>query len=188
MKWKDIGKMIGKAAPLLGSLLGGPAGGAVGTLVAAALGVEDTEEAVVNALKADPDALVKLKELEMKHKEELEKMQIDKMKIDLQTTEAYLADTQNARSREKALVQSIGRPDYHLYALAWSIIIGFIGLIVLLSFHVLPEDSNGVIFMLFGALAAAFGQVIQYFFGSSESSKLKTKLMQHTPNVFGKKD
>ena len=114
MKWKDIGKMIGKAAPLLGSLLGGPVGGAV----AAALGVEDTEEAVVNALKADPDALVKLKELEMKHKEELEKMQIDKMKIDLQTTEAYLADTQNARSREKALVQSIGRPDYHLYALA----------------------------------------------------------------------
>ena len=42
-------------------------------------------------------------------------------------------------------------------------------------FRQLPQGSNDVVFMLFGALASGFGVVLQYFFGSSKSSSDKTK-------------
>jgi len=45
-------------------MLGGPAGGAVGSLIASALGVDDTPDAVAAAIKADPDAAVKIRQVE----------------------------------------------------------------------------------------------------------------------------
>lgn len=64
MKWSDVGELVGKAAPLVGTVIGGPAGGAIGAIVAQALGTEATPEAVSTALAADPDAVLKLKEVE----------------------------------------------------------------------------------------------------------------------------
>ena len=63
------------------------------------------------------------------------------------------------------------------YILASIIVIGFFSLLGLLLFQPLPPDTSGVIFMLFGALSAAFGAVVQYFFGSSQSSADKTDIM-----------
>lgn len=75
MKWSDVGKaikgMAGTALPVLGTALGGPAGGAAGALLAKALGVDTTPEAVAAAL--NPDALVKLREVEA----DLQKAQIN---------------------------------------------------------------------------------------------------------------
>lgn len=64
MEWRDLAGIVGKTAPLLGSLLGGPAGGAVGAIVAAALGTGGTPDAVSQALTVNPDAAVKLAEVE----------------------------------------------------------------------------------------------------------------------------
>ncbi|ERS04808.1 hypothetical protein Q673_06215 [Marinobacter sp. EN3] len=74
--WDGVKDVVAKAAPLLGSALG-PAGGAVGTLIATALGVDDNPDAVAEAIKADPQALVKLKELEREHKRELKQMVLE---------------------------------------------------------------------------------------------------------------
>lgn len=63
------------------------------------------------------------------------------------------------------------------YILASIIVIGFFSLLGLLLFQPLPPDTSGVIFMLFGALSAAFGAVVQYFFGSSQSSADKSDMM-----------
>ena len=76
MNWSDVKDIVGKAAPLVGSLLGGPAGGAVGSMVAHALGTDDSPDAVVNALKANPDALVKVKQIEADHAEKLQELQV----------------------------------------------------------------------------------------------------------------
>lgn len=70
-----IAKVVGTAAPLVGGLLGGPAGSAVGGMVASALGVENTPEAIEQALQK-PEALAKLREIEEKHRHELETLQI----------------------------------------------------------------------------------------------------------------
>lgn len=75
--WDGVKDTVAKAAPLLGSALGGPAGGAIGGLIASALGVENKPDAVANALANNPEAAVKLRELEQAHKRELERMHLE---------------------------------------------------------------------------------------------------------------
>ena len=70
-----------------------------------------------------------------------------------------------------------------VYILASLIVAGFFGLLSLLLFQPLPPDSSGVIFMLFGALSAAFGAVVQFFFGSSKGSSDKTELLAKANSV-----
>ena len=64
-----------------------------------------------------------------------------------------------------------------MYILAVIIVVGFFTLLVFLILYPLQKDSTGVIFMLFGALSAAFGAVVQYFFGSSSGSAAKTDII-----------
>lgn len=69
MDWSDLKSVIGKAAPIIGTALGGPAGALVGTLVSSALGTDNTPLAVQAALQANPDAFLKLQQLEVSHTE-----------------------------------------------------------------------------------------------------------------------
>lgn len=65
-EWKDVGRLLSGAAPVLAGVLGGPAGavvGAAGALAASFLGVEPEPDSVARAL-ADPANLIRLKELE----------------------------------------------------------------------------------------------------------------------------
>ena len=176
MDWSKVAGLVKTAAPLLGTCIGGPvgtlAGGAI-SLIASAFGVEDTEnpEAVYEAIKADPQSLVKLREIESNNKTEL-------AKIALQSDQAYLADTQNARKAQTDREAATGEKDINLYVLAWVIILGFFSMTGVLTFVTLPADSTGVVFLLFGALVAGFTQVVNYFFGSSKSSKDKTNMLK----------
>jgi len=68
MDWKDVGKIVAPIAPTLGGILGDlipiPGGGMIGTaagnLIAAALGVEPTPDAVGAAINNDPNAIAKI--------------------------------------------------------------------------------------------------------------------------------
>jgi len=71
--WDGVKGLISNAAPMLGAALGGPAGGAVGGLIARALGVEETPDAIEAELRKDPSALLKLKGLEA----DLERVRIE---------------------------------------------------------------------------------------------------------------
>ena len=62
--WDKIKDVVGSVAPMAGSLLGGPAGGAVGSMLASALGVDNTPDAVANAIKTDPQAAIKIRQIE----------------------------------------------------------------------------------------------------------------------------
>jgi len=62
--WDSIKDTVGSVAPMAGSLLGGPAGSAVGSMVASALGVSNTPDAVANAIKTDPQAAIKIRQIE----------------------------------------------------------------------------------------------------------------------------
>jgi len=77
MDWNDVGKTIANFAPLLGGAIGGPGGAALGSLISNDFGgsAEDPDS-LVNLIQADPQAAVKLKELEFNHKEELERLVI----------------------------------------------------------------------------------------------------------------
>nr|WP_289108757.1 3TM-type holin [uncultured Halomonas sp.] len=64
MNWRDVAETVAKAAPALGGVLAGPAGAGAGTLIARALGVDDNPQAVQAAMHADPQAAIKLREVE----------------------------------------------------------------------------------------------------------------------------
>jgi hypothetical protein len=77
---KKIAAQIAGAAPLIGTILAGPGGAAVGTavkLIASVLGVEPTPESIESALANDPEALAKIKTIELNNQLELQKLVIN---------------------------------------------------------------------------------------------------------------
>lgn len=172
MEWKEVLSKITDAAPMIGVLLGAAGGieGTIPTLVAATLGVEPTQEAIAAKIKSRPEAILKLKQLEESHQIELQKLM-------LETEIVKLGDVASARAREKAILEKTGHADINLYILAWVMVIGFFVMIGLLMFKPPDKSNDEVVMMLFGSLAAAFGAVIQYFFGSSVGSAAKTDLL-----------
>ena len=184
--WDNIKEILGSSAPVLGALIGGPAGGAVGTLISKALGVDNTPEAIEQALTNNPDAIVKLKELETSKElailqAELENKRIDansvidNRKLDNEKDQMFLADKQSARARQVDSEKATGKQDIALYILACSIVVAFFASILALIFMTLDKQSGTyeLLLMLFGALTTKFGTVVDYFFGSSNQNKDK---------------
>ena len=152
--WDTVKKLLGTAAPLLGTAIGGPAGSIVGTLISSALGVDNTPEAIEQAIKNNPDALVKLKELEFNHKAELEKIALEKAKLEV-------ADTQNYHDH--------WMPSVLTFILSFMVAGMFIGLFV----YNPPEQFSQVLIMISGTVLGAFSTSVAFWLGSSKGSWLK---------------
>ena len=90
-----------------------------------------------------------------------------------------MLETHNGTATEKVNSNDSAKTlkEIYLYILATIIVVGFFALIAALMIYPLPEDSSGVIMMLFGTLSAGFGLVLGYFFGSSKSSVDKTDII-----------
>ena len=178
--WDNIKELIGTSAPVIGTLLGGPAGGAVGGLISKVLGVDNTPEAIELALMNNPDALLKIKELETSKElailqAELENKRIDvgsvidNRKLDNEKDQMFLSDKQSARSRQVDSEKATGKVDVALYVIAGVIVLAFFASILALIFITLDKQSGTyeLLLMLFGALTTKFGTVVDYFFGAS---------------------
>lgn len=178
--WDNIKELIGTSAPVIGTLLGGPAGGAVGGLISKVLGVDNTPEAIELALMNNPDALLKIKELEtskelailqaeLEHKRIDVGSIIDNRKLDNEKDQMFLSDKQSARSRQTDSEKATGKVDVALYVIAGVIVIAFFVSILALIFITLDKQSGTyeLLLMLFGALTTKFGTVVDYFFGAS---------------------
>jgi hypothetical protein len=152
------GSLLQKGLPALGGILGGPVGAVVGNIaaslvpqIAGAFGLApDTAPAVVAAtVTADPNAADKLAALESTY-----------------------ADLQNARQQTIDLAKEGSSIAWATPVISLVIVVGFYSLVVALLFKSVP-DSQGVM-ILFGSLATAFGQVCNYWLGSSQGSTDKT--------------
>jgi hypothetical protein len=125
MSWGKVKDAIGKAAPLVGSLLGGRAGETVGAMVASVLGVEARPDAVEAALASNPDALLRLRDMEMNHQRELVALQAQASATELQAESARLAEI-NATMRAEAASDDAyvrrWRPTFgYAVALTWTL-------------------------------------------------------------------
>jgi len=175
--WKDVGgKVAAVGLPILGTVLGGPAGMAAGGLVAkligSALGQDPdnmTAEDFMTAL-SNPETLVKLREIESNHALALQN-------IALQAEGMRLADVASARSMNVETTKATGKRDVNIYILAWLVVVLFFALTGIMMFKIIPDANQGPVNQLFGAIAAGFGMVLSYFFGSSKSSTDKTALL-----------
>ncbi len=182
MEWKDIGRsLVSQGAPLIGGILGGPAGAAAGKLVAGVFGADpENPEEVMNAIQGDPEAIAKLRELEMTHKQKLQELQLEE-------TKAFLNDVGSAREREMAIVSATGKQDKHLHVITYVVLGSFFALILIIifgEFGTFSDDAdanrlkdNPLIMMIVGALISGFTQVLSYYFGSSKGSSEKNKML-----------
>ena len=154
----ELISMVSKFAPAIGTALGGPLGGMAVSALAKQFGVADEVAAVTKAIQADPEAALKLKQLEH-----------DKFK-------AILADKDSARKREMAVVQSDSAPTINKIVtptLALGVTgLSFVLFAVLIFVEVKPEAKDILIYIL-GVLSAAVTQILSYYFGSSVGSKDK---------------
>lgn len=98
--WKDLAVAVGRSAPILGSLLGGPAGEAVGAIIASALGVAHSPDAVSQAIAANPDAAVKLATIESSRAIELEGLAVQHAAHQLAAETAALQATNTTMQAE----------------------------------------------------------------------------------------
>lgn len=109
--WQGVGRAIAGAAPLLAGILGGPVGaavGAAGSLAASWLGVDPTPEAVMQATK-DPQAMVRLAELEARERERL--LQWRARQLDAETAfERELTTRHDADMRSDSWLSKNVRP------------------------------------------------------------------------------
>ena len=155
----DLLQFLAKAAPALATAVAGPLGGIAVSAIAKQFGVEDSIAAVTKAVIEDPEAALKLAQ------------------IDLETLKADYANTADARAMQvAALNQSdIFSKRFTMYLTAyWSvaatIYIGFI------TFSVIPDKNVRFADTILGfILGTVVATMLNFWFGSSIGSKEKTE-------------
>ena len=71
--------------------------------------------------------------------------------------------------------------DIYMYLLGALIVVGFFVILIVVFRKVMPVENKEIGLMVIGALVAKFGDVVNYFFGSSKGSADKTDLMNNNP-------
>ena len=95
----------------------------------------------------------------------------------LEAYEAEVSDRIAARNRE-AVIAASGGSDILFKSVGWGITLAFLVVVAAaVGLWDIPEESQRLFDMGFGAVVAAFTQVIGYYFGSSMGSKQKTQIM-----------
>ena len=178
MNWKSIANTVGKIAPTLGSLLGGPAGASVGTLIATTLGVENTPDAVSEALRINPEAAIKLAEIESNQKVKLEELTVSVAIKEFESITQNMSDvnsTMQAEAKSEHALTYSWRP---LIGISVAFNVAVSSLIVLTAFFASMAGHPEMLVqlpMILGALAAINTSVLpilgiaSYFRGKAQA-------------------
>lgn len=153
---------------MLGALLGGPAGGAVGAMVASALGVANAPAAVTEAISTDPEALVKLKQIESDRAVRLQELLVDHAKVDIITA---AADRDSARKMQQATGSKMPA------ILASVVTGGFFFVLAYLIRYGKPDTGGDALLILLGSLGTAWAGIMQFYFGTTSNGARKTELL-----------
>ena len=151
-------------APVLATAVAGPAGGAAVGWIASKLGIpDDTIEGVTKALTGNPEMAMKLKELDL----EYAKLEIAD-RDSARKAYAQVATSEYATKLDKVVVPVLA--------------LGVVGLafmlIGILMFVDTPNDQQQLVIFALGFITSAAGQVLSFYFGSSQGSKDKTEEMK----------
>lgn len=173
MQWKDVLPEVAKLSPVVGSLFGAP-GMAGGAIISGAIslitGTSEPDKALA-VLQADPQ---KVLELEAHVKD-----------IALQTYQAQLADTSNARNTMASLATAHSAIAWGPVIISTIIIFGFFIIVDMLFFikTAFSAEQANLLNQLFGALIVMVQSVVQFWVGSSRSSQNKDFYMANPQAV-----
>jgi hypothetical protein len=153
--------LLKNVAPGLAAVVAGPLGGMAVKAIAEKLGVEDTVEAVTQAVQADPEAAQKLAE------------------IDLKQFELEVKDRDGARAMQIVALQQddwFAKNFLYIFTSVWSIFA--MAYFTFVTFGTVPEGgvrmADTILGVLIGTVLTGF---FNFFFGSSKSSKDKTEAL-----------
>lgn len=166
MDWKQVGNTaIAVGAPLLGGALFGPAGAAIGSIIAGKLGIspESTPEQVLAAINGDPDAALKLRQIETTHIERLQELENEKLRIET-------ADVQSARSVHQ----------HHWMPSAITMVMcAMFGMIVgALFIWAIPGENKDIVVYMAGQVSGILTSCVTYWVGSTRASANKDSLIR----------
>jgi len=153
----ELLRLLGNIAPALATIVAGPLGGAAVSAIAGKLGVADTVEAVTKAIAGDPDAALKLAQ------------------IDLETLKVEQANTADARAMQVAALQQsdVFSKRFTMYLTSfWSVCAAaYVGFI---TFSIIPEQNVRFADTILGfILGTVIATMLNFWFGSSIGSKEK---------------
>lgn len=178
MSWDKVKEVVGATAPIIGGLLGGPVGASAGTLISNVLGTKPTPEAVLTEINTNPDALLKIKELELTHKEKLEELRIKELQIE----QDKYATAHTTYKTDNTMADKIARQ-----VISWNLPVIF--LLVAGNVWIVDrfKDDATLIAIVSNVIGIAIGKlfserqaVINFFFGSSIGSKEKDRHIQNS--------
>lgn len=154
----EISSVVGKSAPLLGSVLGSPLAGIAISLVSSIFHANTNDiKDILDKIKDDPEASLKLKTLELQHQESLQKI----LATNYQTE---VDDRKSARAREVAL------HDHVPTLLAFLFLICYAVVQVYAVMH--PTNVNDIIS---ARLQDILVMVFSYYFGSMHKDRWRQK-------------
>jgi len=170
--------------PILGALIGGLMKNGLGLLanVAKKKGKEFIEERTGISLddtdNLTEEQLLKLKQYEMDHEEELLKIAIEDKKLSIEEQKMFLGDVQDARGMQKQALTGQGdlfSKRFVYYYAAFTTIFTFI-YIFWITFGTIPTANirfaDTILGFLIGSIISV---IINFFYGSSEGSKEKSE-------------
>lgn len=171
----DWTKTLATIAPTIATALGGPMAGMAVKMATSALGIEEDEKALQNAIvSGDPEIMLKLKQVEQDFMLKLEELNIERDKI-------HAKDRQSARG----LFAIDKRPQIllsGLFIIGYFIIIG----VLLTGTVMVPDSMKEVIILLLGILTREIPTIMQFWFGSSSGSKDKAVELDKLSEQVGK--
>lgn len=167
-------EIISKVAPVLGSVIPIPGASGIISLIANTLGCDTKEDSLCEAIENNPDAYIKLKEIEFNSSVQLHQIiannSLEKMKADVEIQKATLLDVSNARS------MSLTNKSHIQSCLVFILTFGMLGLIAYLCKSGISDD-NQILWLLIGTLSTAWTQGINFFFGTSAASAKKDDML-----------
>jgi len=145
-----------------------------------AKGKEWVEEKTGIKLQPDmpPEDLVKLRQFELEHEEELTRLQLEDNKLDLQVFQTEAAEKDSARRRDIAFLQANTR-NYRA-DLMFFLAVAMIGAMVWIVWkdQSINEYVKGIFTLVLGRFLGYLDNIYNYEFGTTRSSRAKDNTIE----------
>jgi uncharacterized membrane protein len=105
--------------------------------------------------------------------EELKEFQRLTNEIYLETARLEQKDKESARIREVEYIKQTGHADWMMIFVGLTIMITFLGLMILIVFKPIPTDNEHIVVNAIGILEGLVLSVAGYYYGSSLGSRIK---------------
>jgi uncharacterized protein (DUF427 family) len=172
MDLADLSHTVAKYAPLLGGALSGPGGMAIGSIIASVFGSDTNKpDRLQNLIITDPEAAIKLRQIESEHQLELRRMIIQAAQESMRSQQA---DRDSARQRETSVDNSPAiKRDHTPAVLAYMLTIGVFIALASLFYFPAPSTNQELIIGIVTSLTTVWVGAMGYYHGSSSGSRMK---------------